>query len=266
MERLNTIRVNGLDVAYQRAGSGAPLVLLHGFIVDSQSWRPQIEGLNSDFDVIAWDTPGCGGSSDVGEEFSMAEYADCLAVLLEAIGVDDAHFCGLSWGGTLALEFYRRHRERMRSLILADTYVGWESSLGGEASAARLERCLRESELPPEEWVPQWAPEAFSPDAPQSLVDEQAAIMWDFHPVGFRAMSRAVAGDFSAILPSVDVPTLVLWGEADSRSPLSAGEAIRDGIRGARMVVIPGAGHVSNMEQPEHFNSEVRTFLQSLGD
>jgi pimeloyl-ACP methyl ester carboxylesterase len=84
--------------------------------------------------------------------------------------------------------------------------------------------------------------------------------------MGFRAMSRAFAGDFSAILPIVSVPTLVVWGEADSRSPLGAGEAIRDGIRGAEMVVIPGAGHVSNMEQPERFNSEVRTFLQNLGD
>jgi len=99
----------------------------------------------------------------------MGEYADTLAAFLDQIGVESTHFCGLSWGGTLSLEFYRRYPERVRSLVLADTYAGWAGSLGSEAAEARLARCLRESELPPEEWVPQWAPEAFSPDAPQEM-------------------------------------------------------------------------------------------------
>jgi pimeloyl-ACP methyl ester carboxylesterase len=256
--------VKGLTIAYHRAGMGPPLVLLHGFIIDSRTWRRQTEALPREFDVIAWDAPGCGQSSDPDEEFSMAEFANCLAGLLDNIDVRTAHFCGLSWGGTAALEFYRLYPERVRSLILADAYAGWTGSLGKEAAAQRLARCLRESEMPPAEWVPQWAPGAFSGGAPQELVDEMAAIMWDFHPVGFRAMSRSVEPDFRDILPQVRVPTLLIWGDDDKRSPLSCGEAMRDSIPGSRLLVIRSAGHLSNMEQPELFNAAVRDFLRSV--
>jgi pimeloyl-ACP methyl ester carboxylesterase len=261
---LKSIPTNGLNIAYQRSGEGPPLVLLHGFICDSRAWKHQINGLSRDFDVIAWDNPGCGGSSDTGEEFSMGEYADALAAFLDQIGVDKAHFCGLSWGGTLAMVFSRRYPDRVSSLILADSYAGWTGSLGAEAAEARLARCLRESELAPEEWVPQWAPEAFSPDVPQEMIDEYAGIMWGFHPVGFRAMSRALAGDFTEILPSIQVPTLLVWGEHDSRSPVHVGEAMRDAVPGSTLKVIPGAGHVSGFEQPDAFNAAVREFILGL--
>ena len=257
--------VGGMDVAYQRSGEGPALVLLHGFINDGRSWRRQVEQLSSDFDVIAWDAPGCGQSSDVGEEFTMAEYADCLAGLLESIGVGRAHVCGLSWGGTCALEFYSRHPDRVRSLILADTYAGWPGSLGRGGAEQRLARCLRESEVPAEEWVPQWVPDAFSSSAPRAVLDELAAIMSDFHPVGFRAMSRGLMADYNNVLLDIKVPTLLIWGDDDKRSPIKGGEIMRDTIADARLVVIPNAGHVSNMEQPEAFNAAVQEFIMGIG-
>jgi len=261
---MQSVSINGLDIAYQRSGDGPPLVLLHGFICDSRVWRPQIDELSRDFDVIAWDAPGCGQSSDPGEEFSMAEFADRLAGLLDNIGLSSAHLLGLSWGGTMAMEFHRRHQDRVFSLILADTYAGWTGSLGAEQAEQRLARCLGESEMPAEEWVPQCVPDAFSSTAPKELLDGYASIMSDFHPAGFRAMSRAVVPDSRDILPGITVPTLLIWGDSDKRSPLTAGEAMRDAIPGSRLVVIPGAGHVSNMEQPEQFNAAVREFLQSI--
>jgi pimeloyl-ACP methyl ester carboxylesterase len=169
---VDIINVNGMDIAYQRAGRGPPLVLVHGFIQDSRAWRHQIEELSREFEVIAWDAPGCGRSSDPGEAFSMAEYADCMAALLRRIGVGRAHICGLSWGGTMALEFYRRHPAGVLSLILADTYAGWTGSLGAEAAEQRLARCLQESKMPADEWIPQWAPEAFSRRAPKAQIDD----------------------------------------------------------------------------------------------
>jgi pimeloyl-ACP methyl ester carboxylesterase len=239
--------------------------LLHGFICDSRAWRPQIEEFSRDFDVVAWDAPGCGTSSDPGEEFTMGEFADCLAALLDSLAVSAAHLLGLSWGGTLALEFHRQYPGRVRSLTLADTYAGWTGSLGAEAARQRLERCLRESQLPAAEWVPQWVPEAFSKGAPPELLEEYASIMSDFHPVGFRAMSRAVTPDFRDALRVVSVPTLLIWGGEDSRSPVACGEDMRGLIPGSRLVVIPEAGHVSNFEQPERFNAAVREFIMGLG-
>jgi len=90
--------------------------------------------------------------------------------------------------------------------------------------------------------------------------------MSDFHPVGFRAMSRALVPDFTDALSRIDVPTLLIWGDDDKRAPLRIGQMMRDRIRDARLVVIPGAGHASNMEQAERFNTEVREFIIGLDD
>ena len=98
---------DGLCVAYRRSGAGPALLLLHGFIADGRFWRTQIDDFSRDFDVIAWDAPGCGQSCDPPEDFSMEDYARCLLALLDDAGVDAPHLLGLSWGGTLALEFHR---------------------------------------------------------------------------------------------------------------------------------------------------------------
>jgi pimeloyl-ACP methyl ester carboxylesterase len=190
---VHTTNIAGLDIAYERDGEGPPLVLLHGFLCDSRVWRTQIDDLSDDFDVITWDAPGCGRSSDPGEEFTMADYADCLAAFLERLGVRDAHVCGLSWGGMCALDFYRRFPGRVRSLILADCYAGWSGSLGKEAAEQRLSLCLRQSEMPAAEWVPGFVAGAVSDSASIELRKRVAEIISEFHPVGFR-------GDVSRVL------------------------------------------------------------------
>ncbi|MCZ7358637.1 MAG: alpha/beta fold hydrolase, partial [Candidatus Methanoperedens sp.] len=122
---MHRVKINGLSVAYEQTGDGPALVLLHGFIIDSRMWRLQLESLSDQFTVIAWDAPGTGQSSDPPETFGIGDWVDCLAGLLDAAGVQRAHILGLSWGGILAQEFYRRHSMRVLSLVLADTYAGW---------------------------------------------------------------------------------------------------------------------------------------------
>src|SRR3954452_24766623 len=122
------VRAAGLDVAYDRAGEGPPLILVHGAAGDAREWRLQIAGLAEDFTVIAWDEPGAGRSSDVPADFGLAGYAAALAGLVETLGAP-AHVCGVSWGGTVTLELYRRRPELVATLVLADTYAGWKGSL-----------------------------------------------------------------------------------------------------------------------------------------
>ena len=168
---------------------------------------------------------------------------------------------GLSWGGDLAQELYARQPGKVASLILADTYAGWKGSLPEDVCAARLRSCLRESELEARDFVPDWIPELLSEDAPDELRDELAAIMSSFHPVGYRAMVRAFAElDTRPVLPRIQVPTLLLWGAADRRSSLAVAGQLHDAIPGATLTVIPGAGHVSNLEQSDLFNDAVRRF------
>lgn len=259
---LQFANINGLRIAYRKAGSGPPLVLLHGILGDSRDWREQLEGLSSDFTVIAWDAPGCGESDDPRDgQFDADQYADCLAGLVNHLGIGRAHVCGLSWGGGLALLFFERHPAMVRSLILADTYAGWKGSLPPEVVAVRLASCIKESEMAPEDFIPGWIPELLTEDTSPELRDEVYRIMSEFHPVGYRVMVTAFAElDLRAILPTIDVPTILIWGEDDKRSPLSVAANMQRNIPNSRLVTIPGAGHMSSMEQPQAFNAAVREF------
>lgn len=258
------IKTGGLDISYQRVGNGPPLVFLHGILGDSRDWRPQIDELAHDFAVIAWDAPGCGGSSDPVEPFGSADYVNSLAEFIRTLDACPAHIAGLSWGGGLALALYREHPELFRSMILADTYAGWKGSLPDEEVRARLESCLRESEMAAEDFIPGWLPGLVTDAAPDELRAEIIDIMSSFHPAGYRLMAQAFARlDLRDVLPTIAVPTLLIWGEDDARSPLSVAREMKESIPGARLVTIPGAGHVSNMEQPALFNAAVREFCLS---
>jgi pimeloyl-ACP methyl ester carboxylesterase len=253
--------VGGLTVGYRQAGRGPALVLLHGFLCDSRCWLAQLDGLSDSFTVIAWDAPGAGGSSDPLGDFDTADYAHCLAGFLDAIGIGPAHIVGLSWGGILAQEFYREHRERVRSLVLADTYAGWRGSLPEAVWRERLAACLADSTGPSEALVSKFVPGALSDDVAPDVRERFAAIVREFHPVGFRLMSLSSAEmDTRDLLPGIRAPTLVLWGEDDRRSPLHIATQLHSTIPNAELQIIPHSGHMSNMEQPETFNRHVLRF------
>jgi pimeloyl-ACP methyl ester carboxylesterase len=236
--------------------------LLHGFLCDSRCWQPQLRALADQFTVTAWDAPGAGSSSDPRDPFTITDWGRCLAEFLDARGIERAHVVGLSWGGLLAQELYRLYPARVLGLVLADTYAGWKGSLPAEACEQRLARCLLESSLPADEFVKRWVPvEFFTADVSQDLADEMSAVVSAFHPLGFRLMARSLAEtDTRELLPRIHVPTLLLWGEGDRRSPLSIAAQFRDSIPDAELAVIANAGHVSNMEQPEAFNAQIRRF------
>ena len=253
--------VGAHSIAYRVAGRGPALILLHGFLCDSRCWRRQLRDLSDLFTVVAWDAPGAGASPDPPDPFTFGDWARCLDVFLDAIGVARAHMLGLSWGGVLAQEFWRLHPYRVSRLILVDTYAGWKGSFSESVCQQRLARCERDSWLPPGEFVSRWVPEMFTEGASADLRTELASVFSDFHPVGFRLMAKSLAdADTMTLLPRIDVPTLLLWGDDDQRSPVSVAERLRDAIPGAELSVVPNAGHISNMEQPDLFNREVRRF------
>src|SRR5688572_32330332 len=95
-------------------------------------WRPQLAALADEFTVVAWDEPGAGRSSDVPADFALADYAKCLAALIDALDLGPAHVAGLSWGGTVAQELYRCRPDLVATLLLVDTYAGWKGSLADE--------------------------------------------------------------------------------------------------------------------------------------
>ena len=258
------VDVDGLRIAYERAGEGPPLILLHGYVGDGRgTWRRQLDGLADEFTVVAWDAPGAGLSSDPPPGFGLPQYADCLAGFVEALGLGRPHVAGLSFGGALALELYRRHPALPRTLVLASAYAGWAGSLAPDIVDQRLRQVLRLADLPPDVFVREVIPTLFSDSTPDETVEEFAANACGFHPAGLRAMARSSAeADLRDVLHRIDVPTLLLHGENDVRAPLDVAEGLHAGIPGSRLVVLPGAGHLTNIEAAERFNAEIRAFLQ----
>ncbi|HZB85004.1 MAG TPA: alpha/beta hydrolase [Gaiellaceae bacterium] len=261
---MDQVEVAGLRIAFERAGRGAPLVLVHGAVCDGRVWRRQLDDLSDEFTVIAWDAPGCGRSADPPESFRLPDYADALAGFIAALDLGRPHVLGHSFGGGLALELYRRHPAVPATLILVGAYAGWAGSLPGSEVERRLRFALDVADRLPGGFEPTSMPGLFSKTMSPEAVDELAAIMSEIRPVATRAMAHALAeADLREVLPVIDVPTLLLYGDADERSPLNVAEDLRDSIPTSRLVVMAGLGHVSYLESPERFDAEVRSFLRS---
>ncbi|HEV8627462.1 MAG TPA: alpha/beta fold hydrolase, partial [Acidimicrobiia bacterium] len=182
------------------------------------------------------------------------------------VGVQEPSVLGLSWGSSLALELYRRHPRVPRALVLASAYAGWAGSLPPEEVAARLQSVLAGADLSREELLKGW-PGLLSPAASPQLVEQLVSIWADsaasVHPAGYRTIAHSMAeADLRDVLPRIEIPTLLLYGELDQRAPLRIAEELRARIPSAKLVVIPGVGHISNAEAPDEFNARVREFLR----
>ncbi len=255
-------RVDGHSIAYRIAGEGPAIVLLHGFLCDSRCWRRQLTDLADRFTVVAWDAPGAGSSTDPPESFTLSGWANTLAAFLDVVGIGRAHVLGLSWGGMLAQEIFRLQPARVDSLILCDTYAGWKWSFPEDAVEKRRARCYRDAARPGDEVAAEWVPADFFVNASEELVAEMRDVVAEFHQLGFRLMTKVLADvDTSSVLPRVTVPTLLVWGDGDLRSPPGVAEQFHMAVPHSELHMIAGAGHVSNMEKPDEFNAIVRQFL-----
>ena len=257
------VEAGRLEIAYERVGEGPPLVFVHGVAEDSRIWEPQLAGLADEFTVVAWDEPGAGRSSDLPENFGLAGFADGLAALLEALDLGPAHVAGLSWGGTVVLELYRRHPELVATLIMIDTYAGWKGSLPADEVRARVAGTRKMLAASDEEFDPT-LPGLFANDPPAKFVPLLAAIAADVRPATLgHEMTIMAETDLSDLLPHIGVPTLLIWGQHDVRSPLNVAHQFEQAIPGSTLVVIGRAGHMSNLERPEQVNDAVREFCRA---
>ncbi len=257
------VRGEKLKIAYTRVGEGPPLVFVHGAAEDGRVWQPQLAALADEFTVVAWDEPGAGRSSDVPPSFGLADYANCLAALIEAIALGPAHVAGLSWGGTLAQELYRHHPGLVATLILIDTYAGWKGSLTEDEVLARVAGARQMLAAPAKGFDPTF-PGLFAGDPPAEFVPLLEDIAAAVRPETLKTQLLLMAeADQRDLLPRIAVPTLLIWGEEDERSPLSVARQFDQTIPDTTLVVIPQAGHVSQLEQPERFNDAVREFCRA---
>ncbi|MFJ7983800.1 alpha/beta fold hydrolase [Streptomyces sp. NPDC096351] len=260
---MTVVRVGGVDVAYTRKGRGPVLVLAHGAGSDGRMWQPQVEALADEFTVVAWDEPGAGRSGALPPGFGVEDYARALAAVVEDVDLGPAQVAGLSWGGTVVLELYRRRPDLVRSLLLVDTYAGWKGSLPPEEVAERVEGARRMLAVPRGEFDPT-LPGLYADGPPELFAELLEAMGRDVRPESMAVqLSLMAEADETDLLPRITVPTLLLWGELDARSPLDIALAFQDAIPHAELVVIPEVGHMSNLEAPEAFTAAVRTFCRA---
>jgi 3-oxoadipate enol-lactonase len=254
-------------MAYDDAGKGRPVVLLHAFPFSRAMWRPQVEALRDDHRVLTPDLRGFGGTSPFEQAPSVEQMADDVAGLLDTLKLGEPVVLGgLSMGGYVALAFARRNPSRLRALILADTRAEPDNA---EGKANRDKLIAFAQRHTPRDVIDSVMPKMVSAETRSQrpeVVEEVRRIASAQTPAGIVGALQALRDrpDATASLGALRVPTLVLVGSEDALTPPAMSETLATGIAGARLVKIPGAGHLSNLEQPAAFNAAVRSFLQSL--
>ncbi len=254
-------------MSYMDSCDRTPILLLHGFPLDSSIWEFQFQDMQDVTRLIAPDLRGHGMSDAPEPPYSMKQLAEDCAGLLDSVGIHTpVVICGLSMGGYLAFEFYRRYPERTAGLILASTRAAADSD---EGKKGRDEMITAVSANGTESIADAMLPKLLSP---QTLVkdDELAEYVHDimFHtsPEGMIGALHAMKNrqDSTPMLADIDVPTLIIHGADDQLIPVSEAQAMADAIPEAKLVVLPNAAHLPNLEQPEAFNDAIMDFMDIM--
>ena len=260
---MKTVNVEGIDLVVADAGMGTPVLLVHGFPLNMQMWDAQADALEAEHRVIAVDLRGFG-QSEVVESVTMQRFADDLAVVLDSLGVDEpVAFCGLSMGGYIAWEFWRRHQGRVAKLILCDTRAAGDTPEAVEGRHELVERIRVEGTS----FVPDlMLPKLLSPETQRErphVTEAVAHMIATTHPAGVvaAALGMAQRADSTALLPTIDAPALLLVGEHDAITSVEEMKQMAAAMPDARLIVIPQAGHMAPMENPAAVNEAILEFL-----
>ncbi|HLE78196.1 MAG TPA: alpha/beta hydrolase [bacterium] len=255
------VRVNGIDLAYDDRGSGIPLVLLHGFPFSRRMWRPQADVLSQACRLITPDLRGFGEST--GTPSSLEELADDVHALVEHLGFPTFVLGGFSMGGYVAFRYVATHPDRLTALLLLDTRADADSPEARQRRYAGIERIQTEG---PAGFLEDFLKLVLSADSVENrpMIVGEVRRMMAATPVpsligGLKALAERP--DSLPLLAQLTVPTLIAVGDADKATPPEASEKMHEQIAGSTLVVVPGAGHLSPLEQPAHVNAAVLEFL-----
>jgi 3-oxoadipate enol-lactonase len=251
---------NGYDIGYEEAGGGelTPIVFLHGVGSDKSVWRPQLAFFGQFRRAVAFDYPGYGDSDPAPEGTTRDDYASAIISAMHELGMDRAHVCGLSLGGVIAVAMNHADADRCASLILADTFAAhpdgqaiYERSL----VASENMRALAEGRVDA----------LLAQPADPAVRSEVVETMGNIDPAAFRIGAEAVwLAEQRDRAEHIRVPTLVLCGTEDRITPPALSRELTHLIPGARYEEIDRAGHLTNLEQAEAFNTLVSAFIRGV--
>jgi 3-oxoadipate enol-lactonase len=253
-------------LGYDIAGSGPLVVFLHGIGGNRTNWQGQVAYFGSQgWCAVAWDARGYGVSDDPPHTLQFHEYADDLVRLLDHLQAERAHIVGLSMGGMIAQDFYGRYASRVATLALIDTSAGFGNTpeeVRRDFLARRLDPLERG--LTPADIAPGVVDVLIAKSATASAREQMLASIRNLRTEPYKqALHAIITTDFRAVLARIQVPTFVLVGDEDIVTPPAASVFLADHIPGATLVTLPGAGHLTNIEKPDAFNTALENFLQA---
>ncbi len=260
------LRIGKVELAWEEAGQGAPVVLLHAFPLNRKMWAPQVEALSACYRVITPDFRGHGESSVAGEDSTMERLAEDVRGLLDHLKLERVALGGLSMGGYVAFAFLRWWPERVAALVLADTRAGADTEEGRKGRYETAALAEREgSGAIAERMLPKLLAPATHERKPE-VVAAVGEMILQASPAGIARALHGMAARPAAfdLLPKIKCPTLILVGEQDGLTPPADSEAMAKAIPGSQLVKIAEAGHLSNLEQPAAFNDALNDLLRSI--
>ncbi len=260
------VHVNDVDLAYSDEGQGAPIVFLHAFPLNRTTWEPQVAGLADRYRVITIDLRGHGESDAPMWRYTLDQFAEDVKGLLDHLAISNATFVGLSMGGYILFALYRKYPTLIRALVLADTRATADVP---EAKAARFSMAQVAYRRGASAIADLMIPKLLGPASlthRKDLQEQLRTVITGNQVSGIigSLMAMEERPDSTPLLATLTMPTLVIVGEHDAASPPDEVEEMSRHVPVATFVVIPGAGHLSNVDNPEAFNDAIRTFLKTI--
>ena len=271
MNTIATERVPGVPgIAFDTAGVGPAVVFLHGIGGNRTNWHDQLPAFaGRGFCAISWDARGYGLSDDYDGPLDFADFSHDLARLLDHLGVGRAHLVGLSMGGRILQDFYPRYPDRVATLVLCATFPGFDEALTPEKRAefVRLRKAPLVAGKEPKDIAPVVAKTLIGPRATDAHFQRLVDSMTMLHKESYiKTVEASTLYDRSASLPDIAVPVLLVFGGADTLAVPAVGERMAAELPDARLIVMPDAGHLVNIELPAEFNESVLAFLDANRD
>lgn len=261
------IKANGIDICYDDLGSGLlPVIFLHGFPFNKEAWAPQINVLKDTHRVIAFDNRGFGKSGKDSEKTTITLMANDLIRFMDALNIEKAVVAGLSMGGYILLNAVIRFPSRFEGIVLCDTQCISDTDEAREKRYKTIEQIEKGGQ---KEFAEGFIPKLFGKktfdEKPEVVQVTMQAIM-STSPGTLTATLDALAQRTETCtgLKNIVKPTLIICGEEDTITPPAQSEKMHKAILQSKNVIIPGAGHLSNLEQPESFNQHLLDFLKAV--
>jgi 3-oxoadipate enol-lactonase len=253
---------------YEQFGQGIPLLFIHGYPLSRKIWAPQLQGLSDIATTISLDLRGHGASYPFDGSYSMDLLAeDCYSFLREKNIQPPVVVCGLSMGGYVTFALYRKHPELFRAMILTSTRAAADSPEGKANREAGINNVKEHGVEMIAEGMLQKLVSPKTITSNPNLLEMIKSIMLETSVNGVIGALQGMRDrpDSTALLSQINCPVLIIHGADDQLIPVKDANAMNQAIKSSRLVVIPEAGHLLNMEQPEIFNQAIRDFVNTLG-